>query len=326
MKPMFCLPLTVLVLAAVLPIPPADAAPAAPAPQLATTPLDQRITHEQLVERLAALGFATPQPVESIQGTPLYLLEFNENHFNFVIYVGLSPDGSRLFFNAPLRPLPETSGRFASALLQLLEKNHAIAPLNFNYNATTGYLYLTYGVENQSITPARLRQMMASMMTVLRETEPLWDTARWGETAAPDETAAAPVAPPADAAVLDADAELARMQGTWRVVAFESNGVSATPEQLQQLPHLVITGATLELAREGALPQVFTIESIDATTPQPAFDLKGAFGFERAIYTLSGDRLEIALSPVNGARPTNFTSSRDGTVVLKLVRVSDATV
>lgn len=325
--------------------PPATPSATQQAPVSATA-LNGALNDDSLKALLIGLGYE-PAELRTTSGTPVNELNFVEDDFRFIFQIYLSPNQRQVITSARLMPLPGESDASAPQVIRLLEENHALAPLAFSVDKHTRYVHLNLLVANSELSPSRMREVLATFKTILRRTEPLWDTNRWSTQPAPQQPVAAqPVAqnaaqqntaPQQNAAPVQSAAQqnatpqntpapsdgLKPLQGVWRVVGVNVNGVAGTPEQLRQFSHVTIAGRSLSYSVEGkGSLQVTLLNANDQEDPR-AIDWQSADGtVERAIYSAEGDRLTFCVAFPQGERPRQFASENNQVVLLTLERVA----
>jgi uncharacterized protein (TIGR03067 family) len=117
-----------------------------------------------------------------------------------------------------------------------------------------------------------------------------------------------------------AKAELARLEGTWVVVAREYMGKKASEEEIKKLnAKVVVKGDTVAVWSNDAGEDVVVAEAtikLDPSTKPKTLDAaftsgptKGETGL--AIYELDGDALRICYNIGGDKRPTQFAAPKD---------------
>ena len=104
------------------------------------------------------------------------------------------------------------------------------------------------------------------------------------------------------------ETEFKRLDGTWRVVSSEKDGVEQPPDQLPDRPLLTFTAGTSE--RGGGIR--WAIQRMDTTTSPKRIDYRHA-GTEkdvRAIYLVAGDVFVECAAPPGAGRPREFPSAK----------------
>jgi uncharacterized protein (TIGR03067 family) len=105
--------------------------------------------------------------------------------------------------------------------------------------------------------------------------------------------------------------ELEKIQGTWRQVAHEREGVVSPPDELGREPRVTFVGNTFAVRLgDGTIAIKGTFELDPSRTPK-AVDWTDTFGPDAgktflAIYTLEADRLVFCAADEGLARPTVF--------------------
>ncbi len=121
--------------------------------------------------------------------------------------------------------------------------------------------------------------------------------------------------PPKSDAVKD---ELAKIQGTWRMVSGERNGQKIPEEEAKKLTR-TISGDKYEVAREGhiigngrmTLDPTKTPRTVDAEITAPSEDGGKKTVTIQGIYELDGDTMKTCLAQPGQPRPTEF-SAKEG--------------
>jgi uncharacterized protein (TIGR03067 family) len=105
--------------------------------------------------------------------------------------------------------------------------------------------------------------------------------------------------------------EMEKLQGTWRQIAHERDGVADPPEERGWEPRVTFTGDTFVVTlADGSTPIKGTFK-VDPTREPKALDLTDTFGADAgktflAIYALEGDRLIFCAADASQERPTAF--------------------
>lgn len=117
----------------------------------------------------------------------------------------------------------------------------------------------------------------------------------------------------AEAPKEDVEKEMKLLQGSWRLVKGEKNGVQFTEEMIQNSKLTFKDGIeTMEIGGKTLSGPCI----IDPTLVTKTMDLhdEAEKRVYLGIYTLDGDRMEMAYCPRKDERPTEFTS-KPGTAV-----------
>lgn len=143
------------------------------------------LTSDSLSEILDSMGYdfrADSLP----SGSVIYTLTIPSDTWTFVVEVSLAPNGSLVWLNAPLQPLPAAGTISDERLVRLLQENWAIYPHAFAMPKNSRRLYIQRATENQNVTPAKLRGAIDAMTATVRATAPLWDVSKWDQTPTPE--------------------------------------------------------------------------------------------------------------------------------------------
>src|SRR5262249_25127382 len=128
----------------------------------------------------------------------------------------------------------------------------------------------------------------------------------------------------------DAKREPAKLQGTWRVVGVEEEGMKLNEEDLKEEKEtFVVKGRTMTYCRDGKV-QVTMKFTLDAAKTPPAINLEFTDGKEKgcknhAIYKLDGDTLKLRMNDKFGGnseneRPADFSTTQGKEAVLFLLK------
>lgn len=139
------------------------------------------LTYENLPEMLDSMGYEFKTDTYK-DGSATYWVTTKSDTWTFVVGITLSINKAWVWFNAPLRKIPE--GAPSEPLVRLIQRNWSLTPDVFAAT-TTRYLYMQRTFENQNITPAKLRAAIEGMTSNIRSTADLWDVEKWGQTPTP---------------------------------------------------------------------------------------------------------------------------------------------
>jgi uncharacterized protein (TIGR03067 family) len=113
--------------------------------------------------------------------------------------------------------------------------------------------------------------------------------------------------------------EMKKLQGTWKQIAYEKDGVQDPLDEEGWEPKVTFTGDTFVVTlADGSTPIKGTFK-LDPTRQPKAVDWTDTFGEDEgktflAIYSLEGDRLIFCAADAGQERPTEFTT-RPGQVL-----------
>lgn len=141
------------------------------------------LTAESLSEMLDSMGYDFRSDTTAA-GNTIYTLTIPSDTWKFVVEVSVSPNGSFVWLVAPLHTLPAAVP--SEPLVRLMQENWAVYPHTFAVPKDSRRLYLQRALENQNVTPAKLRGAIEAMTGTIRSTAPLWDVPKWGQTSAAD--------------------------------------------------------------------------------------------------------------------------------------------
>ena len=113
---------------------------------------------------------------------------------------------------------------------------------------------------------------------------------------------------------MTAESEMARLQGTWRQIAYERDGVTDPPDEQGWQPRVTFAGDTFAVTlADGSIAIRGTFE-LDPTRNPKAVDWHDTYGADAgqtflAIYTLEGDLFTFCAALPGQERPTEFRTS-----------------
>jgi uncharacterized protein (TIGR03067 family) len=122
-------------------------------------------------------------------------------------------------------------------------------------------------------------------------------------------------ATPADEAA--AKQELAKLEGTWRVVQVEENGMKFPEDAIRAAEGSVTVKGDQHTLRHGGQDRGTVTVKVDPTAKPKHYDLiipKDAPGPDagktlRGIYELDGDNWKLCIDKTGAGRPTDFTAA-----------------
>jgi uncharacterized protein (TIGR03067 family) len=107
--------------------------------------------------------------------------------------------------------------------------------------------------------------------------------------------------------------ELTDLQGTWKQIAYERDGVKDPSDERGWEPRVTFSGNCFVVTLvDGTIPIKGTIR-LDPTCQPKAMDMTDTFGADigktfLSIYSLEGDRFTFCAAEPGLARPTEFTT------------------
>ena len=107
--------------------------------------------------------------------------------------------------------------------------------------------------------------------------------------------------------------DLKLIQGTWRQIAYERDGLKDPPDEQGWFPRGTFDGnAFVVTLADGSIPVKGTFK-IDSTCQPKAIDFTDTFGADAgktflAIYSLDGDRFVFCAADAGQERPQEFTT------------------
>ncbi len=109
-----------------------------------------------------------------------------------------------------------------------------------------------------------------------------------------------------------AKTDLARLQGTWNLVAMEAEGHAAAPEDFAgRTSHYDGNRLTLKSNGEARRRGIVTLDESRTPKAMNTWDLDGPYEDETlpGIYELDGDNLKLCFARPGEKRPSKFTTS-----------------
>src|SRR5260370_24095096 len=109
----------------------------------------------------------------------MYMVRFERDGWNFVLFVSLSTNGTVVWISAPLKDVPEDLAG-PEPLRKLLAESDGIGPSHFTLKGKR--ICLNTPLENREMTPARLRAALDETTGNIKATQNLWNTDTWART------------------------------------------------------------------------------------------------------------------------------------------------
>ncbi len=105
--------------------------------------------------------------------------------------------------------------------------------------------------------------------------------------------------------------EMERLQGTWRQIAYERDGVTEPLDEQGWEPRVTFTGDTFVVRLADGSPPIRGSFKLDPTRDPKAIDWADTFGEDAgktllAIYSLEGDRFTFCAAYPGQERPAEF--------------------
>jgi uncharacterized protein (TIGR03067 family) len=106
--------------------------------------------------------------------------------------------------------------------------------------------------------------------------------------------------------------DLKKLEGTWRVISYEKNGLKYSAESLALMPLLTFKGSTYSWS-DGGRPG--KIVRIDANAKPKTLDYRITAGGDKdktelGIYEITGDSFRDCFAPDGGQRPKEFNANQ----------------
>jgi hypothetical protein len=133
------------------------------------------LSEKDLGDMLTGIGQA-PKAVKLDNGKTVYVIIVKTDAMNVQVVVGHSPDGSKIWVSANFR----LDGQIPSDVLQgMLEANAKHGPAHFSIFAQSKTYNVAMPLDNRNLTAEELQRQINTFSNVLRQTEPLWNPAKW---------------------------------------------------------------------------------------------------------------------------------------------------
>lgn len=114
--------------------------------------------------------------------------------------------------------------------------------------------------------------------------------------------------------------DLAKFQGTWRLVSAETDGAPAPKERIDGVT-VTIAGKTHTVrVKDQVAAKDVAFELDPSKSPREVTDTVGEGKVIRGIYKIEGDTLTSCVAPVNAARPTEFSAPAGSKRTLRVFR------
>jgi len=112
-------------------------------------------------------------------GEPECEMKVTRDGWSVSVVVNLSPNRANLWLTIVLRSLPTDHHRYGPQFVRLLQASWDVAPAFFATHRTNNVLCLMRAIENRSLTPVVVRQILDDMIDACRRTFAWWDVAGW---------------------------------------------------------------------------------------------------------------------------------------------------
>ncbi len=113
--------------------------------------------------------------------------------------------------------------------------------------------------------------------------------------------------------------DVKKLQGTWKQIAYEKDGVKEPLDEQEWEPRVTFAGDTFVVTLADGSTAIKGTYKLDPTREPKAVDWTDTFGADAgktflAIYSLEGDRFTFCAADEGQERPTEFTT-RPGQVL-----------
>jgi hypothetical protein len=137
------------------------------------------ITNDNLAQFLGDLGpnYTVVEKRDNLTGLRWCELTVKQNGWTFLTDVSVINNNGGLWLISPLHRLPNNPP--AAQLLNLLAKNHEIAPVFFSYRAGDRRICMNEEIPNPRLTHEQFRQILNHYFGVIQKTHSLWDSNQW---------------------------------------------------------------------------------------------------------------------------------------------------
>jgi hypothetical protein len=135
------------------------------------------LTPEGLGEMLNDLGL---EPKAAGKNKDIYDVAIEKENWKVFIRVSLSGDRKIVWLDSSTKVLTDPEAAKPAVWRKLLELNDEIIPARFSYDKKFKQIHLMRPLDNQGITPARMRQEIDAFDALMRRTEPAWNPKNFG--------------------------------------------------------------------------------------------------------------------------------------------------
>jgi hypothetical protein len=133
------------------------------------------LSDQDLCDMLTKLGQA-PKEIKGTNGSPMYGILVNVDNRNITVYVSRSSDGTKIWLGAFF----SLNGAIPADVQQgMLEANAKHGPAHFGIFTGSKMYSLSMPLDNRGLTPEEVQRQIGTFSNVLRQTEPLWNSAKW---------------------------------------------------------------------------------------------------------------------------------------------------
>lgn len=147
-----------------------------PSPTGTETRTAAPLTFDALVQMLRGLGYEVTVKTND-NGSKTCHVKFKQDSWTYNFTLELSGDQSVIWVGAYLKPIPPGDKILPEALLKLLQLNTAMGKASFMVR--DGYLYLYLPIDNNDVTPGRLRLAIDNLAGTIKQTAAAWNTGAW---------------------------------------------------------------------------------------------------------------------------------------------------
>ena len=137
-------------------------------PAQATPARDGALNDASLKQMLIGLGY---EPKALSKG---FLITVKRDEWTYYVQLVLSPDQTKLGFNANLGKVPQPETIPGAAWQKLLEDNIDVDPSSFNFDPKLKKLYMHRVLDNRFLTPGTLRQQLDNFCENIHSTSGDW--------------------------------------------------------------------------------------------------------------------------------------------------------
>ena len=137
-----------------------------------------RLTDDQLKEMLDRMGYEYKIEAGNGKQPNIYMLKVERDGWTYYLNVSLSFDGSLIWLFAPLKDLPPADKVPAERMEKIFAMTTNLGPAFFSLNKSR-WLYLNVTLVNKDVTAIKLRSEIDLVLSYVRATEDLWNSAKW---------------------------------------------------------------------------------------------------------------------------------------------------
>jgi hypothetical protein len=140
------------------------------------------LSDTEIADMLRQLGHQV-ETVKLESGNSFYRVKISKDGTIMTMDVERSPDGSKVWLAAWFKQLGPNEQIPQDILMKMLDVNATQGPCHFACNAKVRQLYLALPLDNRGLTSNEVQRQIEVLFTVFRNSEPLWNSNKWGTVA-----------------------------------------------------------------------------------------------------------------------------------------------